>query len=255
MTEQDEFHDEYRDQYRDDYQDHYQGGYLDENQASDNPSPEKKQGSGCAKYILFGCLTMIVLMVIGGLFAYWGIKGLVSSLVEDYTDSEPRELPQVVVSEEEAEAILARVDAFTKAVNAGEPTEPLILDGDDINELIHSHPAWSQLAGKVFVTIEDDRIQGEVSIPLDDVGKLVKGRYLNGSATFRIGLAAGHLFVFVESLEVNEKAVPDALMEQLRSENLAEDSNEDPDFQSVIDKIESITVKDGQLHIVPKSPE
>jgi hypothetical protein len=226
--------------------------HQDENYGSQGHHQEG--GSGCMKYALIGCLAMVVLIVVGGVLAYHAVTGFMSGIVDEYTDTQPRELPAVVVNEEEAEVIVQRVETFRKAQDAGGATEPLVLDANDINQLIHHHPDWSELADKVYVTIEDDQIQGEVSIPLDDVGELVKGRYLNGAATFKVGLAAGRLVVFVETLEVNGKPIPNEFMEQLRSKNLAEDSHKDEDFVAVVEKIESITVQDGRIYIVPKIP-
>ena len=55
----------------------------------------------------------------------------------------------------------------SKAVEAGTPTEPLVLTSDDLNALIEENPDFK---GKIYVKIEGDEVKGQVSIPLDRLG-------------------------------------------------------------------------------------
>ena len=65
---------------------------------------------------------------------------------------------------EQRQVLKDRVEAFRKAVEAGTPTEPLVLTSDDLNALIEENP---DLKGKIYVKIEGDEVKGQVSIPLD----------------------------------------------------------------------------------------
>lgn len=207
---------------------------------------------GCGKYIAIGCISVLLLAAIGGFSAYLGIKGFISGMTEKYTYTTPLELPSVDVSEDEAEAVLERVATFTKALKQDGHPSPLMLTSRDINILIDRHPDWTYMAGKVYVTIEDDRIHGQTSIPLDDFGGMFKGRYLNGSAVFRLDMTAGRLLVFIDSVEIGGKALPEEVMSTLRATNLADDTNMDPDAAAILQKLDSITVRDGSLSIVAK---
>ena len=198
---------------------------------------------------------MTVLIIVAGIFIYRGVKGKLSDLIEEYTDTQPRSLPQLKATEAEARETVARVDGFLKAVAQGDAADPMVLTGDEINRLIHHHPRWKALAGKVHVTIEDDRILGKVSFPLAEFSGFLKGRYLNGSAVFSVGLESGRLLVFVDSVEVKGEPLPEAAMQQVRSENLAEKVNKDDDIYPAIRNLESVAVENGLLHIVPKKPE
>lgn len=211
----------------------------------------KTNKRGCGKGIAIGCASILVLAAIGGFFAYRGIKGFIAEMTEKYTYTTPLELPRVDVSEDEAKAVLERLDIFTKALNQKGQPSALVLTARDINVLIHRHPGWTNMAGKVYVTIEEDRLHGQVSIPLDDVGDMFTGRYLNGSAVFRIDMSAGRLLVFIDSVIVGETAIPEEFMSALRAKNLAEDVNKDPDSTELLQKLDSITVRDGSLSIVP----
>ncbi len=89
-----------------------------------------------------------------------------------------------------------------------------------------------------------------MSIPLHL--PFVKGRYLNGAASFKASLENGVLIVTAHSIEVKGKPLPEPFMSQLRNENLAKDAYRDPKNAESLRKIESIEVKDGKLTIKPR---
>ena len=209
---------------------------------------EQKKKSGCGKKIAVGCFTVILLAVAGGFFAYQGFMKLASK----FTSDAPAHLPTVEVSDQEASEILTRVDAFARAVKAGQTGSELTLTSRDINVLILKKPSWSSMAGKVYVTLEGDRIHGDVSIPLEKFGGAFKGRWLNGTGTFRVETAAGRLLVFMDALSVRGKPVPENFMAGIRSKNLAEDAAKKPKAAALLEKLDSVTVRDGKLRIKSK---
>lgn len=215
------------------------------------PQP-KTVKRGCWKFVAIGCACVFLVAAIGGFFAYRGIRGFISGVTEKYTFAAPMELPTVDMPEDEAAAVLDRVGAFTEALKQNAAPSPLILTSREINLLINRHPNWKEMAGKVYVTIEEDRIKGQTSIPLDELGSLFEGRHLNGSAVFRIDMAAGRLLLFLDSVEVGGEPIPEEFMSAMRAKNLAEEANKEPNVIAVLEKLESITVRDGSLIIVPK---
>ena len=74
-----------------------------------------------------------------------------------------------------------------------------------------------------------NEVKGLVSIPLSGLGWLGKGRYLNGDATFKVSLENGVLMVTAEQIQVKGVPIPESVMSQLRSENLAQDAYKDPE--------------------------
>ena len=114
---------------------------------------------------------------------------------------------------EEREALKKRVEAFKHAARRGQPTPPLVLSSDDLNALIEDNPK-ADLKGKVYVTIEKDRLKGQVSLPLSQIPLfgLTQGRYLNGEAEFNVRLIDGRPFVTIEDLEVNGKRPSEAFL-------------------------------------------
>lgn len=213
-----------------------------------NGTEQKKKG-GCGKRLAVGCFTVILILAAGSFLAYRGVKGFVSRLTAEYAETAPAVLPVVQVPEAEKDALIQRVEAFTKAVQAGGPVPDLTLSAQDINVLIQKTP---QLANKVHVTLEGDRIRGDASIPLEEFGGFLKGRWLNGSAGFRVETAAGRLVVFMDSLSVRGKPVPEQFMKTIRTKNLAEKAFENPRAAAVLEKLESVTVRDGKLVIQAK---
>jgi hypothetical protein len=238
MVEQNTFQDEYA-----------TGG--DSQQWQKPPIPPKPR-SGCWKYGGIGCLVIIILAIIGGYFAYKGVKGVLGELTEKYTSIKPMDLPKLDTAQEEVATIMERVGSFTNALKANEKAEPLTLNSRDINVLIQNHPEWKEMAGKVYVDIEGDQVKGKISIPLGEMGKMFEGRFLNGSASFSIGMESERLLMFINSAEVGGKAIPEEIMNALRTENLAKKSYEKPEVAEMMKKLESITVKDGSMIITPK---
>jgi len=220
------------------------------------PSGHQRQGrsdsSACLKAGLIGCLVVAVIGVVALAAGYYVVKGWLGGLVEEYTDTQPVELPRVTMSDEDLAALQARVKAFKDAFDAGEAAEPLVLSSDDINALIQQEPDFQ---GAVYVAIEDDKVHGQISFPLDklDIG-MVKGRYLNAEATFNVFVRDGFLFVGLDSAQVRGKAIPETFMAEIRSENLAKDVTNDPEVRDVIRKIQSLEVADGHITITPKAP-
>jgi hypothetical protein len=215
------------------------------------PVEPVKKPRGC---FFYGCVTAIclslVFLVVVGLLAYTGYR-YYTRMIEQYTSTSPMELPKVDLPPEQVEALNARVDAFKKALDTGKDAEPLVLTADEINVLIAKNPAFKD---RVHVEIPGDEIQGQISMPLGQIGLPgLAGRYLNGKASFHVLLTDGQLFVTLRSLEVNGKALPEDVLKSFRKQNLAADFANDPDNAKAIQKLESIEVKDGKLIIKPRA--
>lgn len=214
--------------------------------------PSQKKKGGCAKAFGIGCVTVIVLLAAGSFLAYRGGKQFLKKISDQYTATAPAQLPTVEASDQEASALRQRVDEFSKALKEGRPAPELTLTARDINVLIQKNPSWSSSGGNVYVTIENDRIHGEASIPLEKLGGFLKGRWLNGSGTFRVETAAGRLLVFMDALSVRGQPVPEQFMAGIRSKNLAEEATKKPEDAALLQKLDSVTVRDGKLCIKAK---
>ncbi|QEF97400.1 hypothetical protein Mal15_14400 [Stieleria maiorica] len=203
---------------------------------SEPPPQSSGSGNGC----LWGCLIAGGLFIGSILCAGFGGYWFLSNQIAKYTSDTPVQLPTVEYSEEELAKLDARVESFRDKLDAGEtPEEDLILTADDINALISSN---EDLKGKVYVKIENDQVEGDVSFPLDKL-PMGKGRYFNGSATFNVSMDGGVLIVTVDQAEVNGEPVPEQFMEGMRQENLAKDVYKDPDNARFMSRFEDIRVE------------
>jgi hypothetical protein len=217
---------------------------------TDQPTKARR---GC---FFYGCITglvLLVLLAVGGLIAVHYAKKVIGGLVNEYTDTNAITLPTVQMSQAEIGKLKQRWQAFEEAVRAQRPTAPLVLTADEVNVLIASGPDKQSLKGKVYVSFDDDRVKGELSLPLQELGwKMVKGRYLNGSGIFNFSLHDGALSIAPRTIEVKGKLVPDMYMQALRNQNFAAALTNQPNATALIQGLQDIQVKEGKLIIVPK---
>jgi hypothetical protein len=217
-----------------------------------NGEPPKPR-RGC---LFYGCITGIVMLlclVIAGLVAVHYAKKKLTALVSEYTDTNPMTLPSVQISSADLEKLKKRYADFEAAVKAQRPTPPLVLTADEINALIASSPDKQALKGKFYVSFDGDRVKGELSVPLKEIGwKMVRDRYLNGSGTFNLSLHNGVLFLSPQTIVVKGKPVPEMYMQGIRNANFAQGLTNQPDAIALLQNLQDIQVKDGKLVIVPK---
>ncbi len=216
-----------------------------------NDQPPKPR-RGC---LFYGCITCVVLLllVMGGL-----LVGLhyVKKMVNLYTDTQPMELPTVQMPQTEVDKLNKRFEAFEAAVRDKRPTQPLTLNSDDINVLAASGPEREFFKGKFYVSLEGDQLKGQVSVPLQEFGfSMLKGRYLNGTATFRMSFKNGVLVVSPQTILVKGNPLPEKYMQGLRQENLAASLTNEPKAVAILQGLEDIQIKDGKLVIVPKAKQ
>ena len=233
-----------------------------------NGQVQQKKG-GCGAAILIGCLSLVVLVPIGGYVGYRVLKSVLTSQAMRYTDEQPMEMPEVVVAAADAQAVVDRVKAFGEAVRANQPCDPLQLTSDDINILIQK--AAGEAAGmpaKFHVVIEGNQMKGDMSLPMDvlataakgvpmigDILAAVRSRHLNVSGVFKINLSGGLMVIVMDDMTVRGEPLPESFMKEMRKKNLADNINADPKAAQAFEKFESISVRDGILEIVPKQSQ
>jgi len=224
------------------------------------PASQPAKRRGC---FFYGCITVLVLMLLVGIAGFFAVRyGLnkFNAFVEQYTETTPMTLPIVQMPPTDYQLLDKRATAFADLVKARKASPPLVLTGEEINALIANNPAWKSMKGRVYVTIEGDQIKGKVSIPMDDLAQApglsrLKGRYLNGSAAFKVSLANGVVVVTLQSLEAKGQSPPPPIMAQLQTVNFAQNAAQDPKTQEMIGRFESIEVKDGKITIKVSAKE
>jgi hypothetical protein len=193
-------------------------------------------------------------MAVTGAIVALGAYGL-TQLRDKYTDTQPIALPQLQLNEEERHHVRTRFDQFRAAVDDGSAGEALILTEDEVNALIAEGDPQNPLIDTMRVEIEDDRIIGRLSLPMDRFGlPMMGGRYLNATADLRASLRDGQLDIRIESATVKGEPLPNQIMSELRRENLASEFLQEPDALRTIRNLESIEVSGGRITIVPRAP-
>ena len=212
---------------------------------------EPRKGRGC---FFYGCLTLIVLFVVGSLAAYFGVRYAVNRLVARYTAPAPMPVPRVEAGPEEIRAVQERFREFADALQAGRPTPALSLSERELNLLINHAPQAGEFKDHVHVAIVGNKLRGTLSLPLESLGvRRLKNRYLNGVAEVRASLENGILLVTLDALEVNGQPVPERIMAGIRSQNLAKDLYKDAASVELLKKLEALVVEDGRLLIQPRA--
>ena len=203
---------------------------------SDQTPPPKKRNCW-----LFGCIGLAVFTLAGIIITFFVIRSVVLNAVDKYTATEPLSIQRVELPPNEMTNLLERVSNFGDALEKQDHAEELVLTANEINALIGRQ---KDLADKLLVGIEGDKLSGQVSFPLESLG--FKGRYFNGEATFRAQVEGGRLEVFIDDASFNGQSLPDNILKQLRKEDMMKEVD-DPEFKEAIAKFESIQVKDGQI--------
>ncbi len=197
------------------------------------PTPQKS-GKGC---FFYGCLTIIVLLILSAIAIYFAVRGAVRA----YTDDKPRVLPAFESTPSEVASALAKVEQLRR------PGAKISLTEREINSLISNLPSNNPLKDSLRVRIKDNRVGGTVSMDLGMFG--FSGRYLNGDGEFGVKIVDGQPFISLKSLSLNGLTVPEAALSQLSGENLAKELTKDPRGRELFEKLKRVEISNGALQI------
>jgi hypothetical protein len=222
-------------------------------------------GSGSRTCLITGCIVVVILGILVaalGLAGYYFGTRFATGLIDEWTDTQPLAFEPIEMSDEERNTLQEQVTTFQEDLKAGRLTEPLVLSEHEANALLQSAPENAQGIDFGRVAFENGRIRGEISLPLGEL-KIplldTQGRYLNGSVILDVMVQSGRLRLAVDNVEVNGRILPESFMEQLRQggfeDEIAQSINDDPDMAAVLRNVQEIRVEEGQMVIIPKSPE
>ena len=227
---------------------------------SNGTNPPKKRG--CFFYGCLAVLVMGIMLVVAGCLGIYFAKRWALRTLDAYTDTNATPFEVVKYSAAERAELQGRLDAFADAIQKKRSGHELILTANDLNVLISESPDWR---GKAFVAIEEDRVKGSISVPFVDIlppdarAKIpaLKGRYLNGTAVFRVALEGGALDVRLEDLQAKGKPLDKAplvgpIFTDMKKRNLATEVRQEPQGMENLRNCESLQVKDGKIIIRSK---
>ncbi len=202
---------------------------------------------------LYGCVTLVVLALIGGLIAFIVGRNFVREVREKYTETAPVELPTIDIPADQIQALITRVDEYARDLRAAKPLPSLTLSEQELNALLQNHPDLKDIyGGLLYLVIEDGGVTGKLSVALDWFPGF-HGRYFNGSATFDVSLNNDDPDIYLESATFKGEAVPERYLTQTRGEDFADRWDHDPDARTLIRQIDSVKLEQGSITFVPKA--
>ena len=205
-----------------------------------------------ARYLVGGCLSVIILLALIAAVTYFFINQTSVDLVESYTSSTPLEFTRTETTPEDAQEVLDRFGDFVSALEKGEETGIFSLSGDDINALLQYEDWFRALRGMAHVTIQEDLLRAEISVPLGMFNDRFQGRYLNGTGELAIEMKDDRLQVTIDRLEVDGRSLPDEFMNEIRKNNLVDALYEEPSLENLFNLVGAVKIEDGRLVIQPK---
>ena len=204
------------------------------------------------RYWVGGCLSVIVLLAIFAAVAYYFLLQTSDDLVESYTSPAPLDLSDVETKQEETLSVIERLRGFITTLEQGEATGSLSLSADDINALLQNEELLHGLKGMAHVTIQDDLLRADISVPLGLFNERFEGRYLNGTGELTVEMKDDRLRVTIDRLEVGGRDLPREIMNEIRRNNLVDALYDEPSLEEFLLLIKSVKIEDGRLVIQPK---
>lgn len=175
-------------------------------------APAKRKGC-----FFYGCLISIIVLIVVVIGIWIGARYVISSMVEQYTQAAPMELPALDSSTESYLKVKGKVEEFQSFIRQGKAAT-LELTGPEINTYLSSHPGLEGLTDNFRISIDGSDLRGAVSAPLESIG--YPDRYLNGTLSLQVEMKDGDLKAWLRGLEVGGKAIPDSAVQQIGQGNL-----------------------------------
>jgi hypothetical protein len=208
---------------------------------------EAKKGRGC---FFYGCITLIVLVVLLIAGIYFGARAGIKYLRDNYTATKPVEVPPTTLSSTEGARVVQRVDDFKKALQAGTATAPLELSGDELDYVMRNSPG-NEFKDHARLTITNNVVRAQLSMPLDMYGPTFFGRFFNGEADLDVAMKNGALAFQVKGATMNGKPIPSQALSKVNQDLQwrpeAGDTN-----AAVLANVERVEIKDNKIVFVPK---
>jgi len=181
----------------------------------------QKKGPSCWTIGCGGCLVMLLLMIGAGVYINWQIRK--NFLVEPFEPLEVEEAERV-----EMDAKLEEMKQLqSEAEASGEnwiPAEGLRLTEQEVNYWLSQEE--SDLQDSVRIDFEPDEISAELRV--GDEGSI---RRLKLSARISVKEGPDGLDVRIVDVKLGSFSLPEEILKELASENLAEDAIDDPEVQ------------------------
>jgi hypothetical protein len=220
---------------------------------------EEKQGNrrGC---LFYGLITvgLVFIGVVAGV--YFGTRKAVRYAIEMYTTNAPTTIPTVQVPPGQQRNIAnSLLQQFEAGANNRGPTE-LVIGEEELNVLIAQAPDLKAYQRHIYLQPQGNELKAFVSLPLDQFkpwhefaykmgGTNYTGRYMNGIAYANLVVTNGSLKIEPRKMVVAAKTLPDQFIKQFPWDTLTLPINENTNFRSALQRVESVYVQDSKVHL------
>lgn len=204
---------------------------------------------GC---LFYGCMTVIVIVVVGGTIIGFGTWYLFKYLKDSYTASVPLKIEQVQIPKEEIDKVHESLEGLKKDLDEKETPFDYRISSRDIQAIMQFDSENAKLSEFLSIEIIQDEIHGKWSAPLPV--PFFGIRFFNGEGygTFSYSRDKG----FICNLrEININGSPlspdtvNAFCEKIPylESNIPTEKNEDED--PFTERIESLQIKNGAIEL------
>lgn len=194
------------------------------------------------KLFLWLAVALVIALIVVVAGGWWGA----SYAYKNFTSVAPQALPESKLSAEAAAELRMKVGDFDIAYEAGNAAT-LKLSTAELNALVAEH---TPLGGQVYLAVTNGQLRGQVSLALDKAGvEALRGRYLNGDATFSLGMSNTAPVLCVAALAVNGRPLPGPLQALAMQRNLAADAASDATAAEYMQRIDGLRVTNDQVII------
>lgn len=216
----------------------------------------KRRGRGC---LFYGAITLVLVFIGVVAGTYFGIRKGFLTGIETYTSANPVPVPKLQIPPQERDRIARNLAAQVEQASKPGGPDALVLSEQDLNVLLAQWPALGPYTEQIYLQPEGDKLKAQMSVPLDQFelwnsvtrklwinpGK----RYLNGTASFNVGMTNGGVALSIANFEANGKNLPDELIKILQSQNLASPVSSNIQTQAFLERVEAITVQEGKVQV------
>lgn len=219
---------------------------------SDKDSPWNRRAH-IALLTLFGVTALAMVIIIALSIV---VPPIMQGVVENYTDEAPMDFDVVVMSEEERDAVDARLETFEAALEFDEDVAPLELTEYELNGLIGGD---EEMKDEVLIAFEDGFIAVNMSLPIVsdlEIGpwsSAMQGRYLNGVAILDPQVTSDGLMLGLQDFMVRKESVPRWMLSLLQDEINRQEWLQSADVRDTISRLERIAVEGDELVLYPKN--
>ncbi len=220
-------------------------------------------GRSAGKWVsvgLLGCFSVAALAMVVLIALSFLVPRAVNRTIEAYTDTQPEifEAPEMDTSE--SEALHDRLDRFEESLDEGTKTESLSLSEDELNFLLSELAEEEDVGGSFHVDLRDGQVAVHMSVPLEQeisIGpweRSLYGRYLNGVATFDVGIEDGDLDLDLVSFDVKGRSMPGWALNLVR--DFIEESGvlESDDVLEVTRKLDRLEIQGDRVLLRAATP-